>query len=153
MAQKIKQISLMVQAMHLRRMFPDSQISTQKGNSLIWRHKLSPSPMGGYYKVKLTYKLNEKPRVYVVEPKPLRKPAGVLQLEHCYNTELQELCLYYPDKTEWNESLLLSETIIPWIFDWLFHYEIWVVTGEWKGGGVHLRKDKKGFIGYKVQDK
>ena len=37
--------------------------------------------------------------------------------------------------------MFLSKTIIPWVYDWLYHYEIWVGTGEWTGGGVHLPKN------------
>jgi hypothetical protein len=35
----------------------------------------------------------------------------------------------------------LAKTIIPWIYDWLFHYEIWLATGDWTGGGIHVQKE------------
>ena len=141
MAQKIKQISLMVQAMHLRRMFPDSQISTQNGNFLVWKHKLSPSPMGDEYSVKISYRLGKRPNVYIVEPKPLKKAEGKNRLEHVYNDKEQLLCLYYGN--EWNANMLISENIVPWIYDWLFPYEIWVGGGDWTGGGIHPEINKK----------
>lgn len=33
--------------------------------------------------------------------------------------------------------MLLAKTILPWTAEWLLHYEVWLVTGEWVGGGVH----------------
>ena len=36
--------------------------------------------------------------------------------------------------------MYLAETILPWASEWLAHYEGWLYTGEWKGGGVHLYK-------------
>ena len=29
----------------------------------------------------------------------------------------------------------IADTIVPWTAEWLVHYEIWLVTGEWYGGG------------------
>jgi hypothetical protein len=33
--------------------------------------------------------------------------------------------------------MLLCQTIVPWISEWLLHYEIWLVTGKWCAGGIH----------------
>ena len=43
-------------------------------------------------------------------------------------------------KGEWAERMLIAEIIVPWISEWLLHYEIWLVTGEWHGGGMHVRR-------------
>jgi hypothetical protein len=37
----------------------------------------------------------------------------------------------------------IADTIVPWLILWLFYYEIWHVTGEWKGGGVHPPSPKR----------
>ena len=31
--------------------------------------------------------------------------------------------------------MLIADTIVPWTCEWLIHYEIWLATGEWHGGG------------------
>lgn len=31
--------------------------------------------------------------------------------------------------------MLIANTIVPWAVEWLFFYEVWLVTGEWGGGG------------------
>ncbi|MCG2781004.1 MAG: hypothetical protein L6264_08640 [Weeksellaceae bacterium] len=143
MAQKIKSIPLMLQAMQIKNAFPDSHISTQKGHSFVWKHDISPSPLGDLYSVKMIYRFGKAPEVYVINPLPLKLPPDANKLEHCYDDEKQMLCLFYPDRSEWNETMLIATTIIPWIYDWLFHYEIWVGTGDWQGGGVHPGKTNK----------
>lgn len=35
--------------------------------------------------------------------------------------------------------MYLNATIIPWTSEWLFNYEVWLATGEWRGGGMHPR--------------
>ncbi len=46
-----------------------------------------------------------------------------------------EICLFR--YKEFTNSMLLSNTVIPWAIEWLFYYEIWLTTGEWQGGGEH----------------
>ena len=56
--------------------------------------------------------------------------------------EYVNLCLYYP--SEWNSTMNISDTIIPWISEWLYYFEFWCITGEWYGGGKHpTKKDIK----------
>ena len=33
--------------------------------------------------------------------------------------------------------MFIADTIVPWACEWLLHYEIWLATGEWHGGGEH----------------
>ena len=49
--------------------------------------------------------------------------------------ELPFLCLFDPDTTEWNPSMPIATTIVPWTIDWLACYEGWLATGVWTGGG------------------
>jgi hypothetical protein len=44
------------------------------------------------------------------------------------------LCLYMPGGGEWRAGLWLSETVVP---EWLRYYELWLVNGNWQGGGEH----------------
>ncbi len=137
MVQKIKPLPIGVQAMNIKHMFTDGIVNTVHDQQLIWTQTISPSPLGGLYKVKLVYHLNKAPKVYVLDPKPLPLAKGEKKLPHCYHQKEQHLCLYYPDGKEWNKTMLLSATVIPWTYEWLYHYEIWLGTGEWTGGGVH----------------
>jgi hypothetical protein len=50
---------------------------------------------------------------------------------------LNTLCLYYGSR-EWNSSMLIANTLVPWTAEWLAHHEVWLATGgDWHGGGVH----------------
>jgi hypothetical protein len=33
--------------------------------------------------------------------------------------------------------MLLAYTVVPWTSEWLVFYELWLITGEWLGGGTH----------------
>ena len=63
-------------------------------------------------------------------------------LPHTYHGK--RLCLYYPGIDDWRGDMLLSKIIIPWISEWLLHYEIWLVTEKWYGGGKHPLKKING---------
>ena len=52
-------------------------------------------------------------------------------LPHVYPGD--QLCLYYPG--EWRHDMLLVATVLPWTAEWLIHYKVWLVTGQWTGGG------------------
>lgn len=62
---------------------------------------------------------------------------GQAKLPHVYSTVDQKICLYYPKIGEWKETMFIAKTLVPWASEWLFFYEIWVLTGEWRGGGIH----------------
>jgi hypothetical protein len=32
-------------------------------------------------------------------------------------------------------TMALATTIVPWIAEWLYHYEAWLATGVWSDGG------------------
>lgn len=118
--------------------FPESSC-TFKNNTMTWIGKLKPSPLSQEYEVRLRYKLGESPKVDLVTPK-LERRDGKLP-PHLYPGE--RLCLYLPRKYEWNADMLLVESIVPWASEWLLHYEYWLGTGEWYGGGEHPGDEPK----------
>lgn len=120
----------------LRSYFPDSTIIRDGEKELIWIHTITPTPLSNTYKIKLHYKASEGVEVYVLEPKKLELAKGKLLLPHVYSTPKQQLCLYYPDGNEFHNGMFYVRSIIPWASEWLYHYEIWVSTGKWHGGGI-----------------
>ena len=42
-----------------------------------------------------------------------------------------------PSGKEWDTGMYYVKTLIPWACEWLNHYELWVSTGTWHGGGIH----------------
>ena len=134
---KNKRISLIIQAGKLKSMFPNSIIKRIKEEKLEWIGELQPTPLSKKYKVKFIYKRNKGVSAYVIEPKPLERYGDLKSLPHVYSTKEQKLCLYYPGIREWDVTMFYTETIVPWISEWLFYYELWLSTGDWLGGGVH----------------
>lgn len=139
-----KSIPLALQASRLHSMYPESQITWAGHNQIIWKHKIQPTPLSIVYEIKLEYVQNSFPKVYVVNPNPLPKAKGAKKLMHVYDEQKQRLCLYYPTAKEWDCSMMISDTVVPWISEWLFYYEIWVITGHWNGGGIHCQKNQIG---------
>ena len=133
-----KTINLAVQAGNLQKHFPNSRVEILR-SALKWRAKITPSPLSQTYDVKLSYKLGSSPRVELVSP-PLETRDG-RKPTHLY--EGDRLCLYLPNADEWNASMLLVDTIVPWTAEWLLNYEIWLATGEWCGGGIHPQVSPK----------
>lgn len=102
-------------------------------SQLTWTGKITPTPLSATYTVRVRYKLGKRPKVKVLAPQ--------LQARNCepppHLFKDSSLCLHVNE--EWAERMFIAETIVPWAAEWLFHYEIWLVTGEWQGGGMHDR--------------
>ena len=129
-------IKLPVQQMNINVKWKDLTLVCKiDRNKLIWEGIVKPTEISRQYKIKICYKLEGKPSIYLLHPKftehsDQRPP-------HIYDYEEQKLCLYYPQYREWTKQMLISDTIIPWAIEWLLHYEVWLCTGEWQGGGIH----------------
>lgn len=105
--------------------------------SLIWTYSASPSPVSRVYEIRIEYRQGDVPRVFVMRP-DIRRLAEGRRLPHVYQQEPPQLCLYYPNG-EWRPWMRLDQTIVPWTDLWLFYFEEWVFSNEWKGGGLHPR--------------
>jgi hypothetical protein len=133
--QKINKLNLALQGHSLRRSFPDSHLIVER-SCLTWMMNITPTPLSCTYTVQLRYRLCEPPRVHVLDP-PLVVQEGK-NPPHTYSEN--QLCLYLPRAGEWRSDMFLSQTIVPWISEWLLHYEIWRATGKWCGGGIHPKR-------------
>lgn len=103
-------------------------------NKASWTGQLRPASLSAEYTVRVSYKWEGKPRVSVLSPTLHAREDGQ-PIPHVYDGP--ELCLYLPKAREWDPSMQLSETILPWTSLWLLYYEAWQSTGVWTGGGVH----------------
>ncbi|MEU8205821.1 hypothetical protein [Streptosporangium sp. NPDC049046] len=92
---------------------------------------LQPSAICRVYTVEVTYRHRSRPRVMVIDPELKLHPRATA-LPHVYPKG--DLCLHLPG--EWNDSMLLARTIMPWTCEWLLHYELWLITGRWAGSGA-----------------
>lgn len=125
---KKKPVNLGLQALGLRRLFPESQIAVRRAR-LVWTGWLQPTDLSRRYLVRITLGHDGLPHVRVVEPTLVSRPGK--QLPHTYREGT--LCLYSLD--DWTPAMPISQTLVPWASEWLLNYEIWLATGEWYGGG------------------
>lgn len=143
MARKIPKtnINLGNQKFHL-----DTLIHPKKSiildHCLIWEAYLQPTRISRRYLIRLKYRINDRPIVHVLEPDIVAEAkAKGRNLPHVFHGA--ELCLFRLAYNDWNSNIQLSVSIIPWISEWLFFYEIWLATGEWEGGGEHTNIEDK----------
>lgn len=143
---KVQKLNLLQQLAGVKRDFSSGECKIIDRKTLQWIGILKSSPIGDEYKVKLTYELGKNPNVYVLEPTSLKLAEDKKTLPHVYDNKKQRLCLYYPDWKEWNSSKSIAQTVMLWAIEWLYHYELWLITGEWLGGGTVHGATKKDII-------
>lgn len=141
---KIKSVALQLQ--NLRSCFPNSKYTFINGR-FVWQCYLQPTESSKKYLLTLKYD-GKFPKAYLYNQGILKSDTDsvkhVLKSEFkSENDEYVQLCLCYPLKNEWNRSMFISETFVPWALSWLYYYEIWRVTGEWLGGGIEHEKPEK----------
>jgi len=120
-------LSPVQQAFALRSRFPDAK-GTVKPGRLLWTGVLQPTALARSYRVEIAYRPRQRPEVRILDPLDTREGES---LPHVYSDGT--LCLYLSG--EWNESMFLVDSIVPWTAEWLANYEIWLATGDWHGGG------------------
>jgi hypothetical protein len=135
---RIQKLNLAVQMMHLRKHYPSANASIER-SCLRWTGTVHPTPLSDKYALELVYKLDSVPNVRVLSPE-LECRDGQ-RPPHMYTRD--RICLYWPWEMEWSQEMVLATTIVPWASEWCMYYEIWLATGEWRGGGVHPGGDKR----------
>jgi hypothetical protein len=81
------------------------------------------------------------PHVFILEPALQPRLDGrFVDIPHLlYNHEIptdSALCLFDPKAREWDFTLWISDTTVPWASEWLHHYELWHVDGIWRGANA-----------------
>ncbi|MDM8292062.1 hypothetical protein [Faecalicoccus pleomorphus] len=131
---KNKELPLSLQAIFLKREYPNSICKVSR-SQLVWHGLIKPSPLSREYNIRMICDGKKRPKVilYGENVKGLDDP----NFPHNFgiNQKKQEvtICLHY--SFEFDYSMRIVDTIIPWIQEWLYFYKIWLITGEWLGGG------------------
>lgn len=108
---------------------------TVRANKLTWLMAVQPTPLARTYRARITYLRGDRPSVQIIEPN-LELLANGRPLPHVYQNPLR-LCLYLPGAGEWKATKRLDQTIVSWTYLWLYYFEDWLGTNDWKGGGRH----------------
>lgn len=133
-----KTIAEQLSAMRIK--YPQFETCFTSHSGLKVTGALQPTSRSAAYNFVLKYNLNDSPKIKIVSPE-LKKNEKGEEAEHLYPNGY--LCLYQPKYREFTRTDLLTDTIIPWASLWLYHYEVWHLTGEWLGGGEHPKSKTK----------
>lgn len=136
---KAKPLTIGQQKLCMKRWFPDFEC-TWKNGVCTWVGAIQPTSVSETYQILVRYSQSGSPEVWVISPELVNRPDGE-RIPHVYPGN--RLCLYLPRNKEWDRTMFIAETTIPWAALWLYYYEMWHATGEWLGGGVHPRFNEK----------
>jgi hypothetical protein len=120
--------TLFEQAYRLGQDFPEGKARLRPA-LLVWTGEMTPTPLSREYAVRIRYARGQIPRVMLIQPR--LEPAERDLLHHLYPNG--DLCLHRLN--EWDPSMLLVDTIVPWTAEWLALYELWKRTHQWYGDG------------------
>ena len=153
MVKKLK--SLLSQVQDIAHFWPQFEVALGLGpNSVVWFGPLKgldrPFTLSIEYGLPVSG-LIQRHRLFPVVR--VLRPSLVLNfdaddeapLPHVYfespDYRLSPLCLFDPMANEWNPSMSIAKTTVPWAARWLACYELWEATGRWHGGGRHMTQE------------
>ena len=139
---KLQPVSLIQQKIALLSSYKESNCYIDK-NILCWSAKLRPTQLSRTYQIRITYKLRESPKVWVIgeELEKLDAPDFPHTFEIDVEKKMVRICLCR--RFEFSSFNYLANSIVPWSIEWLYHYEMWLATEIWHGGGIHPIVGKK----------
>ncbi len=116
---------------------------------LIWDYRDRPTPLSREYSMRITFQRGETPDMFVMDP-DLSELAGGRPLPHVYPDPLR-LCLTLPGTREWTGTMRIDQTFVSWATTWLYYFEEWLISDEWKGGGKHPNPSDSERYGRRVR--
>ncbi|MFS6537789.1 hypothetical protein V6D52_10880 [Idiomarina loihiensis] len=139
------EIGIREQYLALKQFCPGTVVITDNDKTVRWEGTLQPTPFSREYRVVIKYTLSHPPVCVVKEP-DLLALAGGREIPHIYQNQTgikgTQLCLYLPavkqknKVSEWQPTMFVANTILPWASMWLLYFEFWLFNGKWDGGGV-----------------
>ncbi|SHG52729.1 hypothetical protein SAMN02745753_04078 [Marinomonas polaris DSM 16579] len=119
--------------------------------TVLWEGTLQPTALSRTYTVVIKYTLSHPP-VCIIKAPDLSTLAKDKLIPHIYRNKTgikgTQLCLYLPvikqknKVSEWEPTMLLADTVLPWASVWLLYFEFWLSSGVWSGGGIeHSEND------------
>jgi hypothetical protein len=119
---------------------------------VVWQGGLRP--LAQTYEVQIHYcafsfdlaQINGR-TAHVESVSPVLRPRSGGAIPHIYPNRLlpmrPRLCLH--TREEWDPSLYIADTIVPWTAEWLVAYEGWRATGKWLAGGHNTERPAAGI--------
>lgn len=147
---RARPISVSQQAVALRALWPGCHVLVRREKVnrrgreratefLVASGPLSATPITEEYEVRIEYRERENPKVFVVRPALARRVESPdVPIPHTYESNTagaERPCIFLPG-TDWDTTMVIARTILPWFRCWLLDYEVWRTTGVWSGGGA-----------------
>lgn len=138
---KSKRISYAKQYQNILSEFKDNILPspTLDNNGFSIRLEVVPTSVSKTYEIEVIYR---KSRLSIWLHN-IENNGDFHSIPHIYHADKKnkkiKLCLYYPKYKEWDNSMYISRTVIPWAIEWIMHYEFWLFNGKWSGGGLHVQ--------------
>ena len=97
------------------------------------RMRIKPSLISNNYQIKMQLEQNNYPQIFVENPN-IYDECGGRRPPHVYefSDKVCRICLFMAGEVKLSE---FYDKVVPWISEWLIHYEIWRITVQWNGGG------------------
>ena len=136
---KRRPLGLQKQLMLLEQLFPEGRGTIRYG-TLCWSCEVFPSPLSLKYLIELEYLWGKTPRVYVSGGELLGLESfDAIPHQYSNLTTDHKVCVCL-DRLPWDSTTIIARTLIPWAIEWLAHFEVWLISGKWTGGGIHNGK-------------
>ena len=113
--------------------YPQFSATCVRNKVTTWVGNLRPDDLSPPYTIEITYTQGLRPRIAVLTP-VLSLGPGHTHLPHVFDGQ-RSICVHTAD--EWTPHMLIADTILPWVSQWLAFYEAWALTGKWLGKGTH----------------
>jgi hypothetical protein len=119
---------------------------------LMWHGQLKP--LAKAYTIQILYSAvnlrcagidSRKVHVEVIEPILARRAAAPDKaIPHIFSSvsmpSRPRLCLHR--REDWDPSMYIADSIVPWAAEWLVAYEGWRATGTWYAGGHNTEREE-----------
>ena len=114
---KLKGIPSTEQLKRIRTEFPEIKVLKSGWDNFEIVVQIRPTAISELYDVKIVYTENKWVKIFVIN-KTLELAENRTKLPHVYDSQNY-----------------IIDTIIPWVSEWLYYYELWLPEGKWLGGG------------------
>jgi len=107
---------------------------------------LQPTPISASYSIVVEFRRYRAPRAWVKTPILTVRSEGEAIPHVDPDARVPggyRPCLGVPNSGEYTTNETAHCQLIPWLAEWLFHYEMWHMTGVWSGGGKHHESTEK----------
>ena len=136
---KKRTLSLAQQKLVLTRLGFTNYCEIHNGQ-LHWSGQIRPTPFSNSYEVRILYKIGKAPDIYLYDSNGI---SGIDRADFPHYFKKSEsrdwvqICVYKAD--EFTKYKYIAKTLVMWSAEWLYHFECWLYTGKWEGGGHEIR--------------